>query len=323
MPNRMKTIYQKLRIAALPFMLFMGLCLTPAQAGVKGDFLYNLSGFTGTIPYNTPTLAVDKENREAYVLYQNSISVFNDSGMEIYRFGDDLDSGHIVDITLAQDGEILLLTYRETEPGKTLMGIVRCNFRGEPTGKIAIKNLPDKFAKFSPNRMIYHRGDLYLANLSQLKIVLTDSDGGFRKGYDLVPLLGLKETDRGDIEMSGFAVTEEEGIIFTIPVLFSAYSLDRDGKLASFGKPGSAPGKFNIIAGIVTDSRGNYLVVDKLKCAVMVFDKNFNYLTQFGYRGLNAGDLIAPHNIAIDWRGRVYVTQNGKRGVSVYRMTYN
>jgi DNA-binding beta-propeller fold protein YncE len=106
-------------------------------------------------------------------------------------------------------------------------------------------------------------------------------------------------------------------------VLFTAYRLYPDGKMASFGRPGSAPGRFNIVSGIVTDDQGNYLIVDKLKCTVMVFDKNYQYLTQFGFRGFKPGNLIAPDQIAIDKSNRVYVTQNGRRGVSVYKVTHD
>ncbi len=319
----MKVICWKLCITILPLIFLAGVPLAPALAGVKGAYLYRLSDFTGAIPYSTPRVTVDKERKETYVLYQNSISVFNESGMEVYRFGDDLDLGQILDIALDGHGNPLILSYRSIDPEKGEIEIIRCNFRGEPTGKIVLKNLPAGFSDFQPNRISCSGGTLYLANLSRLKIVLTDSDGNFRKGYDLIPLLGLKESDRGDTEIGGFSLQDDGSILFTIPVRFSAHRLYPDGKLASFGKPGGAPGKFNVVSGIVADSKGNYLVVDKLKSTVMVFDQGFNYLNQFGYRGLKGGGLIAPDDIAIDKGDRVYVTQNGKRGVSVFGLTYN
>jgi DNA-binding beta-propeller fold protein YncE len=63
-------------------------------------------------------------------------------------------------------------------------------------------------------------------------------------------------------------------------------------------------------------------VVDRLKSAVMVFDKNFNFLVQFGSRGLRPDGLIVPDDIAIDSNDRIYVTQGRKRGVSVFKLTY-
>jgi hypothetical protein len=185
-----------------------------------------------------------------------------------------------------------------------------------------VRNLPKQFVPFAPHRMIYRDGQIYLVNIMELKIVVADADGNFREGFDLFALIGLEEKQRGNVEISGFSVADDGSMLLTIPVLFSAYRLYPGGKLDFFGKPGGAPGRFNIVGGIALDSRGNYLVADKLKCTVMVFDKNFKYLTQFGFRGARPGNLIIPDDLAIDKADRVYVPQNGRRGVSVFKMTY-
>ena len=301
------------------------LVVTPATAKaqpVKGFFLYSLSSFTGTIPYMWSRVVADKKRNEIYVLYQNTLRIFNESGMEIYRFGDDLDLGHVVDIVVDEKGDIFLLAYKQS--GGELTGeIIHCNFRGEPKSKIDLKNIPNEFSKFFPNRMVYQEGNFYLASLMDLKVVIADHDGNYKNGYDLFPLLELEEKDRGNVEILGFSVDRDGNMLFTIPVLFKACILSPDGKLNWFGKPGSAPGRFNVIAGIARDSKGNYLVVDKLKCAVMVFDRSFKFITQFSERGYKPGYLIAPDDIAIDNADRIYVTQAARRGVSVFRLTYN
>ena len=116
----------------------------------------------------------------------------------------------------------------------------------------------------------------------------------------------------------GFTVDHEGSIFFTMPVLFTVYKRSPDSTMASFGRPGSAPGRFGIVAGIASDSRGNLFVADKLRSVVMVFDKDFNFLTEFGYRGPRPGNLIVPDDVAIDRRDRVYVSQARKRGVAVF-----
>ena len=308
---------RKKQFITLTTLVFLVLFSIPAKSqAVKGNFLYALSDFTGQIPYNWARVSVDKGKNEIYVLYQNSVRVFNNAGMEVYRFGDDLDLGHIIDVSFDPMGDIFLLTYKESGSA-----IIRCNYRGEPQSKIELTNLSPQFSGFSPTRMIYQDGHFYLENHGDLRVVVTDQEGHFRRGYDLIPLLELKEKDRGNVEIAGFSVDKEGNILITVPVLFKACILSPDGKFNWFGRPGSVSGKFNIAAGIARDSRGNYLIVDKLKCAVMVFDKNFNFLTQFGYRGLNPGNLIAPDEIAIDDSDRIYVTQTRKRGVSVFKLT--
>jgi hypothetical protein len=318
----MKVRHSKIKILILATLIILMGHSYSAQAAVKGAYIYNLSNFTGTIPYNWSRVVADKERNEIYVLYQNTIRVFNDAGMEIYRFGDDLDLGQIVDVAVDKNGDILLLTYKQTE-GQTIGQIIRSNYRGEPKSNIELRNLPSQFSNFSPTRMVCRDGDIYLANLMELNVVIADQQGNFKKGYDLFSLLELQEKDRGNVEILGFSVDREGSILFTVPTLFRACILSSDGMLGWFGRPGSAPGRFNIVAGIERDSKGNYLVVDKLKCAVMVFDRNFKFITQFSERGYKPGYLIAPDDIAIDNGDRIYVTQAARKGVSVFRLVYN
>src|SRR4030042_652449 len=297
----MRNRHSKTQFLILITIIFLMAYSNSSHGAVKGTFLYNLSNFTGSLPYNWARVFVDKERTEVYVVYQNLIRVFNGNGMEIYRFGEDFDLGHIVDGTVDREGNILMLSYRWSDSTRrNEFEIVRCNFRGEPLGKVEIKNLPFDFLNFSPNRMIYTNGKFYLASLNQMKFIVIDSDGNFVDGHDLFPILELEEKDRGNIELSGFSVGNDGSILFTIPVLFKAYIFSPDRTYISFGKPGGAPGRFNVVAGIVQDKKGNILVVDKLKCTIMVFDKNYNFLTQFGYRGPKGGNLIAPDDIAIE-----------------------
>ena len=169
---------------------------------------------------------------------------------------------------------------------------------------------------------------------------MLDADGGFQEGYDLNAILRryLGDDDRlkkqaenpdwaddrlEDISINGFHVDKRGNMFFTVPVLFSAYRLSADGRLAEFGRPGSAPGKFGVVAGIVTDDMGFIYVTDRLRSVVLVFDRNFVFQTEFGYRGGRPSNLIVPDDVAIDADGNVYVAQAANRGVSVFRMAYD
>lgn len=296
---------------------------TSAVAVVKGTYLYNLSNFTGTIPYEWVRIFFDKENSEIYVSNTGiqSVRIFNENGMEIYNFGDDERLGSVLDGQVEKDGNILLLSSRLEETGPKYL-ILRCNFRGEPRAVIEIKNLPGKFSDFSPNRMILQEGNLYLADLNRMKVVVTDINGGFKDAYDLAAILEITEQQRTDSGLGGFNVDKEGNIFFTVPVFFRAYKLSPDRNLLDFGKKGSGPGRFSVISGIVTDDKGYIYVADKLRCVVMIFDKNFNFQNEFGYRGLRPGRLIAPSDIAMDGKSRLYVTQMRKRGISVFQIVY-
>ena len=126
-----------------------------AAGPVQATYLYTLSNFSGRLPYDWVRVHVDPESNEIYVLYQNLVRVFSPSGMEVFTFGDDLDLGQVLDAAVDRNGDVLLLSYKDS---RTL--VTRCNFRGVPIGTVDIRNLPDGLV-FAANRMILRNGRLY------------------------------------------------------------------------------------------------------------------------------------------------------------------
>lgn len=290
-----------------------------ATAGVTARYLYNLSNFSGTIPYDSNISFVDWNTNEVFVVAAGSVSIFNESGMEVFTFGEDLQIGVIRDAAVESDGHILLLTY----VGDTYR-LTRCNFRGEPRSRIEISGLPGEYDGFSPTRILSRTGRLYLADLYRKKIVVTDADGVFQEGYDLAPFVADPEDmSEGGKAVRSFAVDKEGNLFFTVPELFRVFRLSPERHLSSFGEPGNLPGKFNIVSGIAVDERGFIYVTDTLRCVVAVFDKDFNFETQFSHRGLGPGSLIAPKHLMVDKKGRVYVSQTRRRGISVFQVSFN
>jgi len=167
--------------------------------------------------------------------------------------------------------------------------------------------------------MVYAQGRIYLADLPRMKVLVVDEQGAYAASYDLATLIDLEEKNREDAGLGGFNVDPAGNLLFTVPPLFRAYVLSPGGEVRSFGTPGSAPGKFNVVNGIAGDETGRLYVVDTLKCAVLAFDRDFKFLGEFGYRGYSPGRLIAPRSVAVG-NGNVYVAQYGGRGVTVYRV---
>jgi hypothetical protein len=311
-------ISASIRLASAACLVLLLLAVAQrAPAAITESYLYNLSNFTGKVPYSWATLSPDAAGHEMYVVYQNLVTIFNENGMEVHRFGDSLDVGHILDVAVEEDGNILLLTYRDDRSA-----IIRSNYRGEPRQELELKDVPAEFADMRSNRIIWQEGAIYLASEAQMRIMIVAADGRFVKGFDLIKIMGLEEKNRADAGFSGFSLDRQGNMLFTIPVLFKANILSPEGELVSFGKPGGAPGRFNITSGMVADSRGNYLVADKLKSAIIVFDKDLNFVKEFGFRGEKEGNLIAPESLAIDREDRLYVSQGRKRGVSVFKLIY-
>lgn len=291
----------------------------PATAGVHAKYLYSLSNFSGTVPYDSPMSFVDEQTNEVFVVTAGYVSIFNESGMEIFTFGEDLELGAYRDVAVESNGHILLLSYEGDN-----FRLTRMNFRGEPQSRIEIVNLPGEFDGFSPIRIISRNGNLYLADLYGKKIAVTDTNGVFQEGYDLAPFLVDSDDKPGDEKtIHSFTVDKEGNLFFTVPELFRVFRLSPDRKIASFGEPGNLPGKFNIVSGVAIDDWGYIYVTDTLRCVVAVFDREFNFETQFSQRGVGPGNLIAPKELSVDKKGRVYVSQARRRGISVFQVTFN
>jgi DNA-binding beta-propeller fold protein YncE len=311
--------YEILIILSIICTASLGFSPSTVTAGVETSFLYRLSNFSGPIPYNWANVAVDEERNEIYVLdhQERDITLFNDSGMEFYRFGDGGSLGTAVDAAIDKDGNILVLS-----TARSNVLVAKYNFRGDPIGQLALKNVPPDFSSFLPDRMIYRQELLYLLDSRGLRVAVTDANGLFQNGYDLGSLAGIKENERDGTDIGGFSIDSEGNMLFTIPVKFAAFVFFPDGEIIKFGKPGGAPGKFNNIGGIVADDRGYYYVADKLKSAILVFDKDLKFQLEFGYRGFRPENLNSPKELALDSEGRLYVSQLGNRGISVFQITY-
>jgi DNA-binding beta-propeller fold protein YncE len=166
--------------------------------------------------------------------------------------------------------------------------------------------------------MRYRAGRIYLGDLVGMRVVVLELSGACVATFDLAEKLGEAER-RNDLGIRGFNVDGQGNVLFTVQPLFKAYVLSPEGELKTFGTRGSAPGKFNVVSGIARDDAGNYYVADILKSAVLVFDPEFRFLREFGYRGGGESNLSAPEDLEIG-AGNLFVSQHARQGVSVFRI---
>ena len=288
----------------------------PAHAGeMTGRYLYTLSDFSG--PESLSWVRVHTVKYEIFVLNPSdqSIHIFDNNGMEVFQFTVDPTLGPVTDVGATDSGDILLLT-----GGNGRFSVVRCNYRGEAQATLQLMNLPADYATgFMPSALACQGGRIYLVDKETMKVAVLDEQGVFTGGYDLGALIGMDTKKRQDSPIAGFSVDGAGNLLFTIPTSFAAYVVSPDRQVRSFGVKGSTPGKFNVIAGIAAGDRGTIFVVDALRCVIMAYDKDFTFLTEFGYRGLLPENLITPRDLAV--RGdMLYVTQGRGRGVNVYRV---
>ncbi len=324
-------------IVAIASLFIAVVSASASTAQLTASYEYNLADFSGPIPYMHAILARDNVSNEVYVMHRakKNVRIFGETGMEIYRFGDEGEFAGAADLAVDDRGDIYILN-RPDKPGT--FRITQCNFRGEPQAEFMIQGIPEEFAGISPVFMEIVNEKIYFADPGLLAIIVADLRGNFVRGYNVQE--SLKELEEGDqaekktdsetgrklkpvdTDFTGFNVDSRGNMYFTIATIFAAFRLSPDGTLESWGKPGSTPGSFGVAAGIATDDMGYIYIADKLRCVVIAFDSNLNYTTEFGFRGYGPKNLIVPNEVEVTRDGRIFVAQAASRGVSVFTVSY-
>ncbi|HYG69584.1 MAG TPA: hypothetical protein VD838_18055, partial [Anaeromyxobacteraceae bacterium] len=246
------------------------------------------------------------------------VRIFDASGMETHRFGDDGSLGVISRVVVLDEGQLVVLTRLE---GKS--AYVLCDFRGEPIERIELSGLPEQYGDFAPDQLVHRRGSLYFGERGRMRVVVTDLNGRFRQAYqlrDLVASAMSQDTEQklaGSID--GFNVDDRGNLLFTMSTMFSGAVVSPGSQASLFGSRGSRPGRFNVIGGIDADENGNLFVSDRLRSVISVWSRDREFLGEFGYRGDGPTNLLTPYEIAVG-NGKVYVAQAGRRGVRVFRV---
>jgi DNA-binding beta-propeller fold protein YncE len=298
---------------AATLLLTWPLAAVPATQGFRLEYVHNLATPAGDVRSSGLHLSYDAASRELYATGYGLVRVFNEAAMETFRFGDDQGLGVVQGVAPLEGGDLLVLASQDGRPV-----IRRCNFRGEVLADVRITGLPERLAAgFAPTAIARAGGRVYLADQQDMQVVAIDTDGRTLADYDLAEALELK--GRQDQGLSGFTVDGEGNMLFTVPPVFRAFLVTPEGRVTPFGKAGSAPGNFGVAVGVARDQDGRFYVVDALKCAVIVFDRELRFLGEFGYRGRQPGQLIGPSSIVVGPR-QVFVSQGADRGVAVYRI---
>ncbi len=290
----------------------------PAPAlALRASYLYPVASMMGPLQTSAAALSYDAANRELYVVSEGIVRVVNDAGMESYAWPQSEELGVVREVAPLGDGDVLVLRQRGGR-----MGLVRCNFRGEPIAEVAIAGLPELGVSTFDPRIVHRNGLLYLADLAASRsLVVADlSSGKVVTRIDLAATLGLTGSN-ADYSVGGFAVDRLGNLLFTVAPMFKVFVVRPGGEVSMFGKSGSAPGKFGQVGGVAADDAGRIYVTDVLKSAVMVFDGEFRFLGEFGYRGQRPGNLIAPRELVVA-EGKLYVSQQARQGVAVYDLTH-
>ncbi|HET9299424.1 MAG TPA: hypothetical protein VFO11_05725 [Candidatus Polarisedimenticolaceae bacterium] len=286
-------------------------------------FNFVLSDFSGPVRVGEARVVLDGAHGEVYVAEARDVHVFNEFGMEVYRFHTDSGLGPIRDLAVLPDGSLLVLLYDYADPETPVALLCRLDFRGRRLDAQALSGSPEDVTAFHPNRLFLHGDRVLLLSTTRLLAAWAGLDGRVQEVLDLGKTLGIPEDARADCEISGAGMDGNGNLALTIAVLFRAFLVSPDGKmLASWGKSGSAVGAFGNIGGIGVDAEGRVYVVDRIRKVVMIFDADatHTFVREFGGDPRELGMLVMPSDVVIDGKGRAYVTQVGSGGVSVFQI---
>jgi sugar lactone lactonase YvrE len=90
------------------------------------------------------------------------------------------------------------------------------------------------------------------------------------------------------------------------------------------GKPSAAPGEFDEPTDVVVAPNGNIFITEGHSGGtpgnhrVSVFAKDGKFITSFGKPGKGNGELDAPHTIAMDSRGRLFVGDRNNNRIQIF-----
>ncbi len=131
-------------------------------------------------------------------------------------------------------------------------------------------------------------------------------------------------------EAWGIAVDDAQNVYVADTFNHRIQKFDAAGNLlTTWGRPGATdqPGfgpdtQFFGPRDIAFDREGRLLVTDTGNKRVQVFDRDGNFITQFGGAGAGDGQLDEPVGIAVDANGNIYVADTWNRRIQVFDPNY-
>jgi sugar lactone lactonase YvrE len=100
-------------------------------------------------------------------------------------------------------------------------------------------------------------------------------------------------------------------------------------RLGTAGQPGSGPGQLNEPCDVITNENGDIFVADGHSGQsddpppgktgrILKFDKDGNFIKEWGRIGTGPGEFRTPHALAFDSQGRLFVADRGNHRIQIF-----
>ncbi len=162
-------------------------------------------------------------------------------------------------------------------------------------------------------------GNVWVADTSHNRVQEFDAEGEFVRQF------GVKGAGDGQFkEPRGIAVDSSGNVWVADSGNNRVQKFSSKGEfLAKFGSQGTGNGQFNRLQGIAVAPDGHLWTVELGPFGgtprVQEFSAEGAYLSQFGAKGSEAGQLLNPQGIALDAAGNVWVADTGNNRVQAFK----
>jgi DNA-binding beta-propeller fold protein YncE len=161
------------------------------------------------------------------------------------------------------------------------------------------------------------RGDIYALQRTPFKVMVFDSKGRFLRSWGEALMLP---------KVHGFRIDREGNAWITDRKLHQVLKFTRDGRLlmalGTKGVAGDNDSKvaLNDPADIAFGPNGEIFVADgeSTNTRIVKFSRDGKFLESWGTKGSEPGQLLIPHGIVMDSRGRLFVANRGNKRIEIF-----
>jgi len=264
---------------------------------------------------SSDAVAADPATGEVFVCdsRRDRIVIFDAEGLYRHQIvgGDAFSSPR--DLAVAPDGRLVVLA---TYGGRTTL--VELDFDGLFLREVALSGLPEGAAEPTLTSLaLSPAGDrLYAVDVENLALWIAGRDGTITGSVDLGRGLGEEGGDRflGRVDVYG------DRVLVAVPSEGQVWLYDLDGESRGrLGSKGTSRCQLAAPNAAAVTADGHAVVLDQQKMLLTVWTLSGNRCLGEHYGiGAAPGFLYFPHDLALDARGRAYVTQGFEGRVQVY-----
>lgn len=286
---------------------------------LRVEFLYAIehTGGRGEKLRSPMDIHFDRKAQELYIADagHGGIMVYDDNGMFIEKIPIDSPEGVPTMMALDATGRIYVGHNRSAK-------ISVFDYKGMPLEVLDLPGIIDGVGStIRP---------LYLATNAQDGLVYAlKSSGGLVRidpeglAHEDISISG-GEPDDMPHSIFGMSIDREGRFLFSDMRPYSIVRFDRNkgGSFYRFGDPGIIYGQIARPAGTTTDDAGHIFVTSTTRNKVLAYDRDGNFIEEFGGFGRTYGRFYMPSKIVSNGKDRLYVLGTPLERVQVFKVEF-